>query len=64
MAMAQRYSSVTHRLAVLVFNAKGRPELVVAGRQLGVFAGLRLPRTMDQTEDTGEVRDRDERMER
>jgi hypothetical protein len=64
MAMAQRYSGVTHRLAVLVFNAEGRPELVVAGHRLGVFAGLRLPRTVAQADDSGEVRDRDERMER
>jgi hypothetical protein len=64
MAMAQRYSGVTHRLAVLVFNAEGRPEIIVAGHRLGVFAGLRLPRNVEQSEHAGEVRDRDERMER
>ncbi len=64
MAMTQSYSAVTHRLAVLVFNDEGRPAIVVAGRGLGVFAGLRLPRAMTVPEDMGEVRDRDERMER
>lgn len=64
MAMAHRYSSVTHRLAVLVFNPEGRPVIVVAGHRLGVFAGLRLPRTIAAEEDAGDIRDRDERMER
>jgi len=64
MAMTQSYSSVTHRLAVLVFNAEGRPAIVVAGHRLGVFAGLRLPRAMTVPDEVDATRESDERMER
>jgi hypothetical protein len=44
MAMTRVHSSVTHLTAVLVFDFAGHVTLMVAGRSLGVFVGLRLPR--------------------
>jgi hypothetical protein len=47
-----------------VFNAEGRPAIVVAGQRLGVFAGLRLPRAMSVPDEVEAARESDERMER
>jgi hypothetical protein len=41
--MARRYSSVTQRPAVLIFDEDGHLRIIVAGQGLGVFVGMRLP---------------------
>jgi hypothetical protein len=60
MAMTRPYSGVTHRPAVLAFDPEGHPILIVAGRALGLFAGLRLPRRPLPESD---ARESDERLE-
>ena len=42
MAMARRYSRVTHQTAALILFQTGQPQLLVFGNKLGVFAGLYL----------------------
>ena len=44
MAMARQYLRVTHRPAALIYASDGRVSLLVVGPDLGLFAGLRLPR--------------------
>ena len=46
MAMARRYSRVTHQTAALILFQTGQPQLLVFGIELGVFAGLYLSAVM------------------
>ena len=59
MSMARRYSSVTHRPAILIFDPNGRIVVGAAGQGLAVFAGQRLPAQppLREAEETGEAHD-------
>lgn len=46
MAMARTYSRATHQTAALILFQTGRPQLLVFGIKLGVFAGLHLSAVM------------------
>jgi hypothetical protein len=57
MSMARRYSSVTHRPAVLIFDPQGRIAIIALGRGLGVFVGQHLPGDGEAEQADGGTRD-------